>query len=1006
MLSTRYIIGFSLFFFLNSFAGLTQKAPINFHHLTVREGLNDGVINGICQDRRGYMWFASLGGLNRYDGTTAQKFTHIPGDTNSIKNAVPYALASGHDDRIWIGYTNGLSEFNTITAHCKPVKELDRHNIYDIRRASNNKLYMVTSRGPVCYDPVKGTTESLYIKGDTATYNLLFKKFSRYLTCKNNQLFFGVANGIVKYDINTKKATFLELLFLQGVADRVVEDREGFFWISQNKNYQLYRVSADGKKYETFEHLLISATDKRLTIPLDMVEDRQGRMWIITGIKGIVEYNSKTKAAFYHRHNDQLRNSLSSDILRTMFLGDDGTVWVTSNEGIDFFHPDKNLFTIIYPFADSRESKYARGITEDHKGNFWFTTNNGISKYDPQTGQYRTWRNEAGKKEVIYFNSVRGIIEDNDHKIWIATGGGVNKLDPASGKMDFLTARDSLPPSFFFSANKTSDGTIWFGTRDYDGFYYYSPLNKKIHSIASHPVLKKYKGMGGRYVFEDSKKRLWLGFNGHGVVMYDPATNKAQHWVNEKIENPTPVIAGNLIVDIKEDKKGIIWISSFGGITGVDKDNGKSYNFNDRNGLKSNIVGPIAVDAHNRLWIGTGAGLAMLDSNRKNFTYFGDESGLNVEEFPEHPGIYAANGDIIFPSVKGYIRFNPLQYKEAVPAINYYVSAFNLFDKEYPLSCDSTGTSIRLKPTENFFSINLVALNYENPSQTWFAYLLEGFDKEWHYTQDPKAVYTNVPGGKYTFRYKATANVNDWNVAEKKISIQVGKVFYKTTWFWTLIGLLVIAFLYWFYRNRIRQEQQVHLLQSKAQALEKEKALVMYESLKQQLNPHFLFNSLTSLGSLINTNPKVAGEFLDSLSKTYRYILKSRDSELVPLVDEIKFAESYVKLQRTRFEKGLEVNINIDEEYNHRKIVPVTLQNMIENAIKHNIIDEETPLVIDIYVEDDCLMVRNNLQKKKFVETSNKQGLVNMQSLYHYLSNRPVEITEHDSFFIIKIPLL
>jgi LytS/YehU family sensor histidine kinase len=157
---------------------------------------------------------------------------------------------------------------------------------------------------------------------------------------------------------------------------------------------------------------------------------------------------------------------------------------------------------------------------------------------------------------------------------------------------------------------------------------------------------------------------------------------------------------------------------------------------------------------------------------------------------------------------------------------------------------------------------------------------------------------------------------------------------------------------------------------------------------------------------LIEAEPKAASEFLDSLSKTYRYILKSRDNETVPLLDEMRFAENYVKLQKTRFEKGFDVRIDIPEEYYHRKIVPVTLQNLIENAIKHNIIDEESQLVVKIYAENNLIVVENNLQRKKFVETSNRVGLANLQSLYHYLSNQPMEIIETNDSFKIKLPLL
>jgi LytS/YehU family sensor histidine kinase len=216
----------------------------------------------------------------------------------------------------------------------------------------------------------------------------------------------------------------------------------------------------------------------------------------------------------------------------------------------------------------------------------------------------------------------------------------------------------------------------------------------------------------------------------------------------------------------------------------------------------------------------------------------------------------------------------------------------------------------------------------------------------------------------------------------------------------------LVVVLWLLYRYKTAQREKWMRLENKAQRLEKEKAQVLYENLKQQLNPHFLFNSLTSLGGLIRTNSAVAGSFLDSLSKTYRYILKSSDHETVTLEEEIKFAHSYIRLQQTRFTKGLEININVAPETLQRKIVPVTLQNMIENAIKHNIIDEESPLVIDIYTVQDMLIVRNNLQKKNYVETSNKKGLANLQSLYRYLSDRPVDVNSENAFFQVTIPLL
>ena len=274
------------------------------------------------------------------------------------------------------------------------------------------------------------------------------------------------------------------------------------------------------------------------------------------------------------------------------------------------------------------------------------------------------------------------------------------------------------------------------------------------------------------------------------------------------------------------------------------------------------------------------------------------------------------------------------------------------------------------------------------------------------YTRDRSINYTNVPGGDYTFYYKATADPDNWNVNQKTFAIHINTVFYKTLWFYILsISIFIILLLVW-YKNRERNKERIQSLKTKSQLLEKEKALVQYESLRQQLNPHFLFNSLTSLSSLIQKDEKAAREFLQQMSNIYRYILKSRDKELVPLIEEITFAKTYIKLQQTRFDIALQVSIDINEEYNYYKISPVTLQNLLENALKHNIIDIESPLFISITCEDGYLMIKNNLQIKKFVESSNKQGLQNLVTLYGYFTTKRVIIEESNTHFSISIPLI
>lgn len=188
--------------------------------------------------------------------------------------------------------------------------------------------------------------------------------------------------------------------------------------------------------------------------------------------------------------------------------------------------------------------------------------------------------------------------------------------------------------------------------------------------------------------------------------------------------------------------------------------------------------------------------------------------------------------------------------------------------------------------------------------------------------------------------------------------------------------------------------------------LEKEHADMQFENLKNQLNPHFLFNSLSSLNSLIFENQELASQFLKQLSRVYRYLLEHKDKEFVSLQVEGIFIANYIALLRTRFNKAIEIHLNLLEEDLEKRIVPVTLQVLLENAIKHNMLSEEKPLRIEIYTDGAHLTVSNNLQLKGQVEDSNKQGLHRLKQLYVYLTPEPVLVFADDYQFMIKIPLL
>jgi two-component system LytT family sensor kinase len=241
-----------------------------------------------------------------------------------------------------------------------------------------------------------------------------------------------------------------------------------------------------------------------------------------------------------------------------------------------------------------------------------------------------------------------------------------------------------------------------------------------------------------------------------------------------------------------------------------------------------------------------------------------------------------------------------------------------------------------------------------------------------------------------------------YELGEPYLTIKLDSMFLAATWF--LYGLASILVNSIFITDYLIAQWKVSLVTS--ERLEREKTQVQFDNLKNQLNPHFLFNALTSLNSLIFENQGLASQFLQHLSKVYRYVLQNKDKNFVSVQTELDFIQNYVFLLRTRFENALTISFRIDALSKDKAIVPVTLQILVENALKHNVVDKDRPLSIRIETNDDYLVVSNNLQLRKLVETSNKQGLENLKTLYAFLTDKPVKIESDENEFAVSVPLI
>jgi two-component system, LytTR family, sensor kinase len=241
-----------------------------------------------------------------------------------------------------------------------------------------------------------------------------------------------------------------------------------------------------------------------------------------------------------------------------------------------------------------------------------------------------------------------------------------------------------------------------------------------------------------------------------------------------------------------------------------------------------------------------------------------------------------------------------------------------------------------------------------------------------------------------------------YHFGEPHLPFKLDDMFVATTW--VLYAFLPSSINLGFFTIHFISRWKKSLIV--AEKLEKEKTQVQFDNLRNQLNPHFLFNALTSLNSLIHEDQALASQFLQQLSKVYRYVLQNKDKTMVTLETELNFIRNYVFLLETRFKDILSISFDIPEEAKDRAIVPVTLQILIENAIKHNIIDPAKPLSISVTVKDDYLEVSNTLQPKKMVETSNKVGLDNLRTLYGFLTKKPLLISSDDGKFVVSVPLI
>jgi ligand-binding sensor domain-containing protein len=989
-----------------------------------RNGINNGKVTAFLQGSDGYIWLGTTNGLLRYDSYTF-KLYNDPSITNTITQ-----LAEDQRHRIWMSFVGGgLSVFDPLTGafkrhklHDKANPVLERSEVTTLFFDKKDQLWLgIKQYGLIKADVDHGSVRQVDVvdKNDpryTPEFRTIYNTVYKIYQDEDDLLWLATHDGLYQFSERSgvMKAVRKKDFSMEGkrkdLFGRILSDGDSLWLGSWSAGLSVY----NRKTGAWWNYLPVPDQEKNgfYNLVTGVAAKSREEIWISTLDQGLGIFNKVTHQFFFFKNSPGYAELPKQDFL-SMFQDKDANLWVIQNNGVlKISDPDYTFYFTDVPVRRTARDDFEVGDLLETENEVLIATSfaDGLHITHKRTGVTQRLSVALAKNEEPEIE-IRQLYQDSKKRIWVVSRDRIYRCDAAAGKLENIPQPEDYAPekksNSYNEMTEDKNGDFWIVTRRNGVFVYSERTGHYTHFTdrdSSHhiPSSRLYT------TTTDRKGRVWMGGSYSFMGYADPETQKIT-------ELPTGFgdqekLPGTQTFCLFADRAGDIWAGTFYGLCYFDCQGDTprlKKIFRAGDGLRSDLVGNIQEDAYGNIWCITDAAVCMIDKKNYHIRAFNAKDGIvygrnmtKLVNAPDKTMKLLING--------GYYTFSPLMInKNEGPApIQLVQMMVNNREYYYHQNLEENG-KISLQPDQNFVAFEFAAINYTRPDKQQYEYMLEGIDEKWVTAGVARAAsYTNLSGGNYIFRARSLRAGRGAMDAGISIPFFIDTPFYKTYIFYLLVLLMTSIILYRLYLNRIRHHREVHELRSKAQMLEKEKVLVMFEGLKQQLNPHFLFNSLTSLSGLIQTDKKMAGDFLDQMSRIYRYILQNRDSETVLLSDELKFVGNYIKLQKTRFKEGLVVHVDIDEEYYGCKVAPVTLQNLVENAIKHNIIDKESPLVIRIFCDDEYLVVQNNLQKKPVVETSNKQGLAQLRSLYTYLTSAPIVIEETMERYTIKIPLL
>jgi ligand-binding sensor domain-containing protein len=976
-----------------------SKSPFIFDNFVDKNGTASNNINCFLQDKNGFLWVGTSNGLKRFDGDKFTIFKYEKDKSNSLVHNVVMALCEDKLGRIWVGTEEGVCYFdkqNNQFFNVKETNEIDYVCLNILCDEQGDIWFSIRDRGLYRYSEKTKKLQNFQFDAHNKSSigsNRILRK-SMVIDPLKRGVWMATTVGMTFFEFSTNKfyskknnPKKISILDLEDVSSFALDGNTLVFYNATARKI----VYFDCAKNVIIKEITAKTNYGKYASDIGFIyADNQHNLWISTWDNTVFFYDSQTLQTYQFEHDPAKPNSIAANTFWCAFEQANGNIWLGTINGISITNP-KNIFCEIYDLAELyaplKNGNQLYQFLEDSRDSTWWlaATPYSFVHFSSKQNLLETFNIPHQQNDPHFL--IKSLI-DYKNQIYAVTTKSIYIFDKKNKKPDYL-----ILPAIFGRDNSISFATqkgdsIWVFTNNTNVFSLKLTTKKWSHYIIQANV---EKGISGLEV--DNNNDVWIAIHATGLAKFSKEKQAFE------LVKATNKVNFNKIGywGMKKDRDGNFWIATYDLV----KFNTKKRTF--ISALKVNNLTSVAIDKDGQIWT----------ARFNDFTVFNPKTQkssmgtiqMETGDLKWNNSLFTLRNGQIISLMRGFIlKMDPTKINSTSTKDKMLISRIQLINSEILLH--NNASSVSLETFENGFSIYFSVLNSPDEPRYRNFYQLMGYNEDWVSTRENSANFSNLEGGDYEFKVKGIAS-NGVETHVSTLNIHIDTIFYKSKWFLALIACTILGLIYAFYRYRTIQIARFHELQLQTNLLEKDKSVIQYQNLINHLNPHFLFNSLSSLSSLIESEDKdVANKFLDNLSKIYRYILKSRESETVSLLNELKFTENYIKLQKTRFVVGFQVVINIKDEYNYSKIVPVTLQNLIENAIKHNIIDEESPLIITIYIEDDYLIVSNNFQPKKFVETSNQQGLESMKSLYKYLTNKELLIKKTEEIFSVYIPLI